>query len=180
MRLELEDEVFVNPAYKTLFYGLKKNHPHNVAVIQPFMFLLRRVLYTFVLIYMANESYMIYGVILLLMTCFANLLFITLETPWQEKIINQQHFVNEVIFYLVCVALMCFAGILTSEGPQTALGWTLVALVACMIIYNIVVILYDMWQFVRLYARLILVKVMKRLGWRNKSRSKRAKLSERP
>lgn len=75
---------------------------------------------------------------------------------------------------------MCFAGVLTSEAPQTALGWVLIGLVSAMIIYNIIVILYDMWQFVKLYARMIIQKIMRRMGWRTKTRGKKSKTKRPP
>ena len=33
LRVQLEGEVKADNAYKTLFYGLKRNHEHNVAIV---------------------------------------------------------------------------------------------------------------------------------------------------
>lgn len=52
MRVALESEVAVNPRFKTLFYGLKKNHPRHVAVVYPIMFLLRRVLFSVIILFL--------------------------------------------------------------------------------------------------------------------------------
>ena len=41
--------------YRTLFYGLKKNHPHNVAIVHPLLFLIRRIIYSIVIVYMPLE-----------------------------------------------------------------------------------------------------------------------------
>ena len=40
-----ESLIRLNPRYKTIFSGLKLNHPRNVAIIHPLMFLVRRVVY---------------------------------------------------------------------------------------------------------------------------------------
>ena len=38
--------VELNPRYKTLFTGYKLNHPRNVAMVHPTLFLLRRIIFT--------------------------------------------------------------------------------------------------------------------------------------
>lgn len=38
--------------YRTLFYGLKRNHPRNVAIVHPLMFLLRRIIFALMIVYM--------------------------------------------------------------------------------------------------------------------------------
>ena len=50
----LESEVQPNFVYKTLFYGLRRNHPHNVAVLHPLLFCLRRVLYAVAVIFLVG------------------------------------------------------------------------------------------------------------------------------
>jgi hypothetical protein len=52
VRLAIEDTVKQHKGYKTLFYGLKQNHERNVAVIHPLMYLLRRVVYALVIVFM--------------------------------------------------------------------------------------------------------------------------------
>jgi len=51
-RLKLEDTIQPSQRYKTLHYGLKKNHERNVAVIHPLMFLTRRIIYALVIVFM--------------------------------------------------------------------------------------------------------------------------------
>ena len=38
--------------YKTLYYGLKRNSPHNVALIHPIMFLTRRIIFAGCIVFM--------------------------------------------------------------------------------------------------------------------------------
>ena len=42
----------VNSRYKTVFYGLRKNHPHNAALVHPMTFLLRRIAYAAIIVFM--------------------------------------------------------------------------------------------------------------------------------
>lgn len=48
--------------YKTLYYGLKRNHQRNVAVIHPLMFLLRRIIFALVIVFM--DTIPIWGVLI--------------------------------------------------------------------------------------------------------------------
>ena len=74
-------------AYKTLFYGLKRNHEHNVAVLHPILFIMRRVIYSLVIIFMIGESVMFGALILILSTLFM-LIFVATERQWKEKFVN--------------------------------------------------------------------------------------------
>ena len=86
-------------AYKTLFYGLKRNHEHNVAVLHPILFVMRRVIYSLVIIFMIGESVMFGALILILSTLFM-LIFVATERQWKEKFVNWQHIANEAIIYV--------------------------------------------------------------------------------
>ena len=78
MRKLLRHEVVVCSAYKTLFYGLKWNHEHNVAVLHPILFVLRRVIFTIVIIFMIGEN-VIFGALLLILSTLVMLTFVALE-----------------------------------------------------------------------------------------------------
>ena len=51
-RIELASSVNVSSAYQTLFYGLRRNHEHNMAVIHPISFVLRRVIFAIAIMHM--------------------------------------------------------------------------------------------------------------------------------
>jgi hypothetical protein len=40
--------------HKTLYYGLKMNHPRNVAIVHPLMFTLRRIVYALSIVLIAS------------------------------------------------------------------------------------------------------------------------------
>ena len=77
LRIKLETEVTVSRRYKTLFYGLKKNHPHNCALIHPIVFLLRRIIYTVIIIFMFDLPF--YASLILLAISLALLGYVITE-----------------------------------------------------------------------------------------------------
>jgi len=69
-----------HPRFKTLYYGLKMNHPHYVALVHPVVFLLRRILFATIIVFMVNFMvYNILGVFLLMLTCFLMLGYVLCE-----------------------------------------------------------------------------------------------------
>lgn len=149
IRMKLAESVKLSNAYRTLFYGLKLNHEHNVAIVHPLAFLLRRVIYALVIIFMVDSN-VVFGCLIILVTCLFMMAFVAHEAPWSDKSINVQHLINEAVFYCVCVGLMSFSGFLTEPEPSIAYGWILIALVVTLIAYNMVLILLDLLVFVRL------------------------------
>ena len=67
VKLVLEGQVISNPRYKTVFEGLKKNHAHNVALVHPLAFLLRRIVFSAIIVFMYSMPYAA-SLILLLLT----------------------------------------------------------------------------------------------------------------
>ena len=67
IKLVLEGQVISNPRYKTVFEGLKKNHAHNVALVHPLAFLLRRIVFSAIIVFMYSMPYAA-SLILLILT----------------------------------------------------------------------------------------------------------------
>ena len=143
----------MRPEYRTLFYGLRKNHPHNVAVVHPVSFLLRRVLYSLIIVFMASDILnVLYGCMLLLMTCLWMMLLILVEGEWESRMINWQHLVNEAILYILLCVLICFCGLINDIRQNVEIGYIMIAIICALIIYNIIVILYDTFYYAYLLS----------------------------
>ena len=56
LRIKLEEGVRLNPVFRTLYYGLKRNHPHNGAVIHPLAYLIRRILFACAIVFLAHAN----------------------------------------------------------------------------------------------------------------------------
>ena len=77
LRVKFADRMKVPQQYETLFFGLKRNHERNVAVTHPLMFMLRRIIYALVIVFMDEVMY--YGVFIVMMSCLAMLAFACTE-----------------------------------------------------------------------------------------------------
>ena len=81
-----------------------------MAIVHPLAFLLRRVLYAIVILFFVEEA-AFFGALLLLLTCFIMMVLVVVEAQWEDQLINRQHMVNEVFFYLLCISLILFCGV---------------------------------------------------------------------
>lgn len=108
-KLSIEAEIKLNPRFATLCDGLKKNHAHAVALVYPMIYLLRRVLFTCLVLYMQQYAYT--SIHILIATSLAMITFALTESPWEDRLIGFQHLTNEVALYLVLVLLALFSGV---------------------------------------------------------------------
>ena len=78
-----------HPRLKTLYTGLKMNHPRHVALVHPLAFLLRRILFAAIIVFMVNLMvHCIFGVFLLMLNCFFMLGYVLHKWQWQSNYIS--------------------------------------------------------------------------------------------
>ena len=82
LRLEIEDLIDPSPAYKTLFRGLKLGHPENVALVQPLLYMARRVFFAIAIVFMQNSG--VTAVCLLLGLSTLSLCGLATLKPWKD------------------------------------------------------------------------------------------------
>ena len=132
-------ELIMKPVrFKTLYYGLKLNHPRNVALVHPVMFSIRRIIYALSIVLLAQ--YALFGVWILLVGTLFMLAFAITEWPWNDVVINLQHIFNEVVTYFVCIFLLCFNSYLDAQMRYN-LGYMLIGIVSIFLVYNGVIML---------------------------------------
>lgn len=122
-----------------------------MAVLYPTLFLMRRVLYVVVILFMTQIPFL--AVALMMLTCLAMLALVFNSAQWEDSIINQQHVVNEIAFYLVLLHVIVFVGLSPAPAAATVLGWTLISTLLATIIYNIIVMIYCALMYLKLASR---------------------------
>ena len=111
IRVKFADRMKTPQEYRTLFYGLRRNHERNVAIVHPLMFLLRRIIYALVIVFM--DEIMYYCVFIVMLSCLTMLTYACTEWQWKERIINAQHIFDECTIYVICLMLLCFSAFVT-------------------------------------------------------------------
>jgi len=140
LKVQLESLVRVSAHYRTLFTGLKKNHQHSAAVVYPVIFLIRRIVYAAIVLFLVHIPSV--AAYLLCWICVGMIGYILVEQQWEESLISRQHIVNEIALYLV--VLIAFVS--SAPLPVVAiglLGWSLIAIVISTVVFNILVITYS-------------------------------------
>ena len=150
IRVKFADRMKTPQQYRTLFFGLKHNHERNVAIIHPLMFLLRRIIYALVIVFMDEVMY--YGVFVVMLSCLTMLAFACTEWQWKERIINYQHIFDECTIYVICLLLLCFSNFV-APPVRWLIGWILIGVCFVYVIFNTIVIIYYalclMWVFLK-------------------------------
>ena len=70
----------------TLYSGLKLNHPKHVAVVHPLMFLMRRIIFALVIVFM--DKVQTWGVMIFMAYTLGMLAFTLSERQWKARVIN--------------------------------------------------------------------------------------------
>lgn len=86
MKVQLESSARVPVSYQTLFFGLKRNHASNVAVVHPIIFLLRRVILASVIVFM--DKVHAWGVLIVMACTLTMLGYVLTLSQWREKSVN--------------------------------------------------------------------------------------------
>ena len=124
---------------------------------------------------MVTERSVFFGAFLLQLTCLFFGGLILLEAQWKDYLINLQHFVNEIFFYLICCALMCFGGLISDNIANRTIGWLIIGLTCMVVLFNIGVIVADMLDQVRvIYLR---YRHHSALAWRKAMKEKKGESS---
>ena len=94
------------------------------------------------------------------------MIFVLHEAQWDSQLINAQHLVNESFFYLFCISMILFNGVTTVTAQVQTLSWLMIICTISMIIFNVLVILFDLVSYILLLFRrhrLSLVRGMAKL-----------------
>lgn len=160
LSVEMAEAVKTPKRYKTLYYGLKLNHPRNAAVVHPLMYMLRRIIFAFIIVYMDQVKF--WNVILFMNCTLVMLAYGLAEHQWKSQVINYQHIFNESTLYTATVFLLLFSSYLEPQ-QRFALGYAFIALVLIFVIYNtIIMLLFSLDFMILIVKRLYYQKVTRR------------------
>lgn len=160
---------------KTLYYGLKLNHPRNVALLHPLMFTIRRLVYTLSIMLLAD--YQLYGVWLLMLGTCIMLIFAVTEMPWRDPLMNNQYIFNEVTIYLMCIMLLLFNSFVPIE-TRIILGEVLIGIICTFLVYNGIIMMRKVTRLAQLlHIKVLKVRRMQRLGAEARAISKKIKIT---
>ena len=153
LKLSLEDKVKVSGRYSTLFSGLKLNTEHNTAITQPLLYLLRRVYYAFVIVFMCYMPQV--ALMTLMVFCVGMLAFTITEKPWKHDDAQKLAVTNEVILYVILVLTTASTSLSRPNSLESdVLGYSIIGMVTLAIHVNLVAMMAQAWHHTKLlYAR---------------------------
>ena len=131
-------------------------------------FLLRRVAYAAIIIFMFNRPF--FGTMLLIAVSMFALSWVLSESQWEHGLINQQHIVNEIVLYVCLILLVLCSDMVYTQDARDVIGWTFIALICFMVLYNGLIIAY----FSCKHLKLVALRCQRRAFAKNQSLSGRS------
>ena len=127
-------------------------------------YILRRVLFSIAIVFMAEEtSSVMCGIFLLMATSLFMLAILLIDGQWEDLMINHQHLSNEILFYLLCCTLICFCGLIQDANKNWQVGNLVIMAMVALVLYNVVVIMYDLVRFVTLLTKRYYVRAPRKI-----------------
>jgi len=161
VRVGLDYQTKVNPRYETIFYGLRHGTEKNVAIVHPIAFLLRRLIYAFIIVF-TPEHQTFYSLVTLASLSIMMAAFVIAEKPWRYAETNKQHLMNELAIYFTMVISFVFTDRSLDGFTADLLGMFMITFIIGVIAYNVYLISVECRQNFRLiYARSLNLKKAK-------------------
>ena len=114
------------------------------------MFLLRRVIYALVIVFLDNVMW--WGVMLVMLSCLVMLCYACTEWQWKDRIINYQHIFDECTIYCLCLLLLCFSN-MVDAATRWLVGWWFIGICFVYVVVNTIIMIYYalklMWQYIK-------------------------------
>lgn len=148
----LQSTIKICVRFKTLFYGLRLNHPHSAHIVHPLVFLVRRVIYSAIVIFMLTIP-LIAAYLLCMMSLFL-IAFTIIEKQWNDQMMLKMHLVNEISLYLILLIAIVSSLPLHTEAVSPV-GWSIIALTMSNLLFNVSTIVILTSQHGRLYLKRI-------------------------
>lgn len=103
LMLKLEDLVQTSPRYETIFSGLKLNTAHNSAVMEPLSFMIRRIIYAALIVFMPKLPQVV--TLALTSICVIMMVYSCNEKQWKEQSMQTLAIINEAFLYMLLILL---------------------------------------------------------------------------
>ena len=139
--------------YKTLFLGLKLNHPKYATLIHPLCFLLRRIIYALTIVYMRDLSSNLFCIIVTMSHTLFMLGYVWTERQWKDSTLNTMHMCNEIILYILCLFSVYFCNVESSISSRLTIGWVFMVVFTVLMLGNTLFLLKLIFKHFKLVMK---------------------------
>jgi hypothetical protein len=96
--------------------------------MEPVLFLLRRFISIFIVVYFRNQP--MFQVFPLLVMSVINMSFLCWRERYKSKSVNRQEIFNEFVVYMTLVSFLIFTNTAIDHLRKSDIGWYVIALIA--------------------------------------------------
>ena len=135
----LDAKVGVSPHYRTLFTGLKVNHPRKVGLVHPLAFFAYRIAFLAIACSLAAST--LAQAFMAMVLVMSMLAFSLHDQPWTEAKLNRQASINEAAVYLLTTLVFLHRGNFLGTVSR-GLGHSMLALLGLLLAFNALTMLH--------------------------------------
>ena len=126
----VEEEIF-REKYGTLYEGLQldmQEGKRKSALIYPFLFILRRLLFMASVIFMADFTWS--QIAIQFSSCFTLVIYFGYVWPFESHSLTKIEIFNELASILLCYMMLCFTDWIPTAQMRYTLGWVFIMIIA--------------------------------------------------
>ena len=149
----VEDEEFKNK-YGTLYEGLELDmdkDKRKEALIYPFLFILRRIVFMITVIFMAHFTWS--QIAVNFASSFAMVIYFGFVWPFENHGLTKIEIFNEVITILLCYFMLCFTDWVQKAEIRYAIGWIFILVISLHLGLHLIILLHNTYMIVKQKAR---------------------------
>lgn len=122
-----------------LYLGVKTKD--RTAVLFPFVFMLRRLLYASILVFWSQQNY--FQIQTIIFKCSLIMIYTGYFRPFSKRLSNWIELMNDALTVLCSYFLIIFSNVVSDPYTRYVSGWPLIGLVCFIILINLLVIMYQ-------------------------------------
>ena len=149
----IEDEEFKDK-YGTLYEGLELDmdkDKRKEALIYPFLFILRRIVFMISVIFMAHFTWS--QIAINFASSFTMVIYFGFVWPFESHGITKLEIFNEIITILLCYFMLCFTDWVPKAELRYAIGWIFIIVISLHLGFHLVILLNNTYIIVKQKAR---------------------------
>lgn len=148
-----EKTIPVPNRYKTLFLGLKLNHPKNATIVHPILFLVRRLIFAMTIVFMRSLSSSLWCLLVTMAHTLLMLAYTWNERQWKDPTLNTMHILNEILMYALCLISVYFCYAQSTIESRLAIGRVLIAVFLLQMLGNTLFLLKLILKHFKLFCK---------------------------
>ena len=129
---------------------------YKFALLYPTFFMIRRIFYSFVLVFMLNFNYFQIQLVIIKTALFGA--YLGYYKVFQQRLMNRLEMTNESLTMMCAYCVIPFTGLVSDAATRYTCGWPLIGLVFFLVLLNLTILVTQGIRMMIRSCRLYMLK----------------------